>query len=104
MKKGIGPRGLGAPKSAAKMYGKSPAKQATKKQTRTDVPLEGRQENYVKEPYKRQMGPLDQYNPNKPGTPESKKYAKDYQIQYYEGVRGKQKAGIKPPGVSSNKK
>jgi len=26
MKKGIGPRGLGAPKSAAKMYGKSPAK------------------------------------------------------------------------------
>lgn len=27
MKKGIGPRGLGAPKSAAKMYGKSPAKQ-----------------------------------------------------------------------------
>ena len=29
MKKGIGPRGLGAPKSAAKMYGaKSPAKQA----------------------------------------------------------------------------
>jgi hypothetical protein len=30
MKKGIGPRGLGAPKSAAKMYGaKSPAKQAT---------------------------------------------------------------------------
>jgi hypothetical protein len=26
MKKGIGPRGLGAPKSAAKMYGDSPAK------------------------------------------------------------------------------
>ena len=33
MKKGIGPRGLGAPKSAAKMYGaKSPAKQVEKKQ------------------------------------------------------------------------
>lgn len=33
MKKGIGPRGLGAPKSAAKMYGaKSPAKQVGKKQ------------------------------------------------------------------------
>ena len=31
MKKGIGPRGLGAPKSAAKMYGaKSPAKQVKK--------------------------------------------------------------------------
>ena len=31
MKKGIGPRGLGAPKSAAKMYGaKSPAKQTKK--------------------------------------------------------------------------
>lgn len=31
MKKGIGPRGLGAPKSAAKMYGaKSPAKQVNK--------------------------------------------------------------------------
>ena len=31
MKKGIGPRGLGAPKSAAKMYGaKSPAKQTAK--------------------------------------------------------------------------
>ena len=30
MKKGIGPRGLGAPKSAAKMYGaKSPAKQTS---------------------------------------------------------------------------
>jgi hypothetical protein len=29
MKKGIGPRGLGAPKSAAKMYGKSPAKKMT---------------------------------------------------------------------------
>jgi len=30
MKKGIGPRGLGAPKSAAKMYGaKSPAKKTT---------------------------------------------------------------------------
>ena len=33
MKKGIGPRGLGAPKSAAKMYGaKSPAKQVENKQ------------------------------------------------------------------------
>lgn len=31
MKKGIGPRGLGVPKSAAKMYGKSPAKQTTDK-------------------------------------------------------------------------
>jgi len=29
MKKGIGPRGLGAPKSAAKMYGDSPAKQTS---------------------------------------------------------------------------
>lgn len=29
MRKGIGPRGLGAPKSAAKMYGKSPAKQVS---------------------------------------------------------------------------
>jgi hypothetical protein len=34
MKKGIGPRGLGAPKSAAKMYGaKSPAKQTKKAHT-----------------------------------------------------------------------
>ena len=40
MKKGIGPRGLGAPKSAAKMYGaKSPAKQTnTKKEDNSYKP------------------------------------------------------------------
>ena len=91
MKKGIGPRGLGAPKSAAKMYD-SPAKQAKK------LPVG------IAEPYKRQMGPLDKNNPHKPGTPESKKYIKDYQIQYYEGRDGKEKAGIKPPGVSKTGK
>jgi hypothetical protein len=37
MKKGIGPRGLGAPKSAAKMYGKSPAKKMTDPPTKKDV-------------------------------------------------------------------
>jgi len=83
MKKGIGPHGLGASKSPAKMYN-SPAKQS--------VPIEGQQKNYVKEPYKRQMGPLSQNNPHKPGTPESKKYRKDYQIQHYEAQRGKEKA------------
>ena len=36
MKKGIGPRGLGAPKSAAKMYGKSPAKKMTDPPTKQD--------------------------------------------------------------------
>jgi len=38
MKKGIGPRGLGAPKSAAKMYGaKSPAKQTKNTQNYRDL-------------------------------------------------------------------
>lgn len=36
MKKGIGPRGLGAPKSAAKMY-KSPAKKMTDPPTKKDI-------------------------------------------------------------------
>ena len=36
MRKGIGPRGLGAPKSAAKMYGDSPAKKASEYGRRHD--------------------------------------------------------------------
>jgi hypothetical protein len=83
---------------AIKAAPESPAKQTK------PVPLEGPQKNYVKEPYQRQMGPLGEYNPNKPGTPESKKYIKDYQIQHYEAQRGKKAAGIKPPGVSKTKK
>ena len=77
MKKGIGPKGLGAPKS--------PAKQ-------------------VKEPYQRQMGPLNNINPHKPGSAESEKYRKDYNIQYYEAQMGKEKAGFPAPKVSKTKK
>ncbi len=83
--------------NAIKAAPESPAKQ-----TKHFIPLEGKQKNYVKEPYQRQMGPLDK-NPHKPGTPESKKYIKDYQIQHYEAQRGKEAAGIKPPGVSKTK-
>lgn len=89
--KGIGPKGLGTRKSAAKMRD-IPAKQAKK------LPVG------VAEPYKRQMGPLSDINPHKPGTPEFKKYRKDYQIQYYEGIAAKEKAGIKPYGVSKTGK
>ena len=99
MKKGIGPRGLGAPKSAAKMYGKSPAKQS--KPTKPKKLPTGVAEPALET---RQMGPLDKYNPHKPGTSESKKYIKDYQTQYYEGIAGKEKAGIKPTGVSKTRK
>ena len=48
MKKGIGPQGLGAPKSAAKMYGaKSPAKQTEKAHT-DEMGREGHFNPYTK--------------------------------------------------------
>ena len=57
----------------------------------------------VKEPYQRQMGPLDKYNPHKPGSAESKKYRKDYNIQHQEAQVGKEKAGFPAPKVSKTK-
>jgi len=57
----------------------------------------------VKEPYQRQMGPLDKYNPHKPGSAESKKYIKDYNIQHQEAKMGKEKAGFPAPKVSKTK-
>ena len=52
---------------------------------------------------KRQMGPLDNRNPHKPGSAESKKYIKDYNTQFYDARAGKSKAGMKPTGVSKTK-
>ena len=84
MKKGIGPQGLGASKSPAKMYGaKSPAKQTKAAE--------------------RPMGPLDKTNPHKPGSAESEKYRRDYNTQFYDARAGKLEAGMKPPGVSKTK-
>jgi hypothetical protein len=54
----------------------------------------------VKEPYQRQMGPLDKYNPHKPGSAESKKYRKDYNMQHQEAKMGKEKSGFPAPKVS----
>jgi hypothetical protein len=84
MRKGIGPQGLGASKSPAKMYGaKSPAKQTKDK-------------GFVGSHEKRQMGPLDKKNPHKPGSAESEKYRRDYNAQFYDARAGKSEAGMKP--------
>lgn len=74
---------------AIKAAPESPAKQTKSKGVRPEP--------------KRQMGPLDNRNPHKPGTKESKKYIKDYNTQYYEAREGKKKAGMPAPGVSKVK-
>ena len=58
----------------------------------------------VKEPYQRQMGPLNNVNPHKPGSAESKKYRKDYNMQHKEAQMGKEKAGFPAPKVSKTKR
>ena len=52
---------------------------------------------------KRQMGPIDKYNPHKPGSAESEKHRRDYNAQFYDARAGKLKAGMKPAGVSKTK-
>ena len=59
-----------------------------------------RDKGYVRPHEKRQMGPLDNTNPHKPGSAESKKYRKDYYAQWSDIHAAKIEAGTKPPGVS----
>jgi hypothetical protein len=93
MKKGIGPQGLGAPKSAAKMYGaKSPAKQAK--------PLSR----------EKQFNPTTEFAPyyDRRGTePETKPYLRKYQNAIIEPTTPTgypQKAGWMEEGMHADHK
>jgi len=93
MKKGIGPRGLGAPKSAAKMYGKSPAKQTgdgKKPIVHTDeMGRKGHFNPYTKD--SKSMGGQHRTHPRNAGRTE---YSKDYQNVFIRNTSGDRSKGI----------